>query len=278
MTAASPFLCQGAPEAGELPPYAAPARARNLLSAFVMTAQASSPRVSLALGLFLVASSIAAFAACGGAVNAGNEAGSSGTGGTSGSSGNDDGVLTKPDSGLPTVCPPSAPLPGSACPSRGLACEYGGEGPYLACSTVHTCIEGAWSSNGRGGGEACVALPSENEAACPATFDGLGRGDACPDLHGACVYPEGKCACASCAAPDGGGAARGWSCVPWPVATVCPTPRPRIGSACAVDGQACSYATVCSAVNTGLPNIECDNGLWRDVPVPQPPCAFPTCQ
>jgi hypothetical protein len=250
-----------------------------LLSAFAMTALPFSSRVSLALGLTLAAGCTVAFAACGGSVNNGSESGSSGANnGSSSGSGVDAGSGIKGDGVLAAACPASPPLPGSSCTPTGLACEYGGEGPYLACSTIHTCRDGAWSSNSGGGGGTCVAIPSENEAACPATFNGLAAGDACPAIHDACVYPEGKCACASCFSPDAGGAAKAWSCVKWLVAAGCPTPRPRIGSACTVEGQECGYATVCSAVSTDLPDLKCEKGLWRDVPVLQPPCAFPMCQ
>ena len=236
-----------------------------------MSADLPSFSYTRILPLSIAASLMLGFAACGGSVNSvdqGNGAGDGGARGDAASNGNGD---VRSD-----ACPASVPLPGSPCASAGLTCEYGGEGPYLACSTIATCrADKSWISNG--GGAECTALQSENDPACPSSYEALEPGAACPAIHGACVYPEGRCACASCFSPDAGGSAKGWSCVRWPSPTGCPTPRPRIGSSCAVDGQECGYATFCSAVGSGLPDLTCSNGLWQELLRPAPPCALPMC-
>lgn len=212
-----------------------------------------------------------AFTACGGSTDSSNQAGS---GADSGSrteqQGNDGGVLA-------AQCPASPPQTGAACSPAGATCEYGGEGNLLSCSTLFTCGEaGQWLSNARGA--ECNGTQAGNAPACPSSFGALASGEACPgDLHGTCVYPEGACQCASCFAPDAGGAGRLWSCVPWPAPEGCPTPRPRAGSACSSEGQECGYASVCSSVNLGLPDLRCVGGVWQSQEVLQPPCAFPSC-
>jgi len=236
-----------------------------------MSSRLVSSSSAHALGLSIASSLVVTFAACGGSVNNGS-LGDGGARGDASMTSNDDN-----GNGVSGPCPASAPLPGASCDRVGLTCEYGGEGPYLACSAMATCgNDKRWISNG--GGAQCTASQRENEAACPSSYDALAPGAACPTINGACVYPEGKCGCASCFSEEAGGPQKGWSCIRWPSPAGCPQPRPRIGSSCAVDGQKCNYATYCSAVSTGLPDLTCANGLWQQLPSPPQPCPFPTCE
>jgi hypothetical protein len=79
---------------------------------------------------------------------------------------------------------------------------------------------------------------------------------------------------------DGGDSnAKHWSCVAWPAPPApCPTPRPLVGSACDVEGTACNYAVLCSAVSFDLPNLKCVDGRWQSQRLEVPPCAAPVCQ
>ena len=249
-----------------------------------------SSRLGLAGSCALLA--LVAVAACGGTVQStdardggGTSGGTSGatSGGTSGatSGGGTSGTTTSGGSDtLSARCPASAPPDGSACSSgAGVTCEYGGQGPFLACATVARCgADAKWST--RIPDATCKGVQSANESACPSSYAALGAGDACPaSLQGSCAFPEGVCECASCFSPDAGamGPTKAWSCARWPEPQGCPTPRPRAGSACAVEGQDCNYVNFCAAVSLGLPHVKCESGVWQEQEDPPPPCAFPQC-
>jgi hypothetical protein len=226
-------------------------------------------------------------AACGGSVqstDAQTDGGKNGTtgngtnGGSTGGSGGGTGVSDSADGGtaLAASCPPSAPADLASCGGQvGLACEYGGTGNYLRCSTIAECrADGVWHVTLPQ--PSCKGIQADNEAACPSSFGALSAGIACPaGLQGSCAYPEGVCECATCSSPDGTG--KGWSCARWLEPQGCPSPRPHIGSACSTDGQECDYANVCSAVSLELPDIKCVGGVWQPQVIPTPPCAFPSC-
>lgn len=242
-----------------------------------------------------------AFAACGGTVQSsgvgdggaqnnnvvnGGSSGSSGTTGSSGSSGStgssgSSGTTSGGGDTLSPRCPPTAPPDGSSCSSgAGVTCEYGGKGAFLECSTVAVCgADATWSTTTPD--PSCKGVQSENEPACPSSYAALGAGAACPaNVQDSCAYPEGLCNCATCSSPDGGlmgNPGKGWSCARWPSPQGCPTPRPRIGSACAVEGQDCNYVNYCSAVYLGLPDAKCVDGVWQPQQHPPPPCVFPQC-
>jgi hypothetical protein len=249
-----------------------------------------SSRISLVLTLLLTASAGLAFGACGGSVTGvnGSSDGSSGSSGSSGSQqngGSDSGTNTNTSGGssggssggtLAAACPSAAPAQGSSCTPSGLSCEYGGEGPYLECATLAKCgTDGTWAVDAPD--PSCKGLQSENDPACPASYTALATGSACPAADVSCVYPEGLCGCAGCFSQDAGGQVKAWACVAFPTPTACPTPRPRIGSSCSVEGQECEYATVCTPLGTGLPNVKCVSGLWQSAQIIEPPCAFPQC-
>ena len=199
------------------------------------------------------------------------------SGGGGGGSGGGDGAL------ISMICPTGAPATGADClgaTSPGTLCEYGGEGAYLACTTLAVCgTDRKWIVSAPDA--SCSGIASKNEAACPSSYAALAAGAACPaTLGGSCVYPEGVCECAHCGAPGGGGGGNepAWSCAAWPrTAPACPSPRPRAGTVCTTNGQECDYARVCEAVSLGLPDLKCVAGFWQDQKKPAPPCAFPQC-
>ncbi len=244
---------------------------------------AISSRLGLAASCALLATF--AFAACGGTVRS-DPAGDGGAqndgvvngGGTSG--GTTGSMTTGGGTTLGPGCPASAPPDGSSCSSgAGVTCEYGGQGPDLACSTVARCgADAKWST--RTADASCRDVQSANESACPSSFAALGLGDACPaGLAGSCAYPEGVCECVSCSSPDAGamGPSKAWSCARWPEPQGCPTPRPRAGSVCTVEGQDCNYENFCVAVSLGLPHLKCESGAWQTQQDGPPPCPFPEC-
>lgn len=229
-------------------------------------------------------------AACGGAVAGIDDAGAAdqadgGGLGDGGSRGNLDGGsgLIEDAGTVGTACPATEPVNGAGCSIADLTCEYGGVGPHLRCSTVFSCIaigNEAAKWNARMPPPDCVGSQADNAPACPASFGALPNGSACPSNTGwACVYPEGLCECSPCGSPDGGGSANLWSCKHWPVAPPpCPSPRPRIGSACGMEEQACYYGSWCSSVGFDQPAMSCRKGVWHDEPLPLgPPCPFPLC-
>ena len=240
------------------------------------------------LGSLLVAFVVA----CGGSTTSTGSAGDGGaqngasSGGNGSGNGNGDGngssggSLNGVDGTLSPKCPPTAPADGTPCGNdSSIACEYGGQGVSLACSTIAVCsTEGAWST--RTPDQGCNGVQATNAPTCPASYASLAAGDACPtNLQSACAYPEGLCECASCASPDAGanGPIKAWSCARWPAPEGCPTPRPRAGSACATEGQSCNYTNYCSAVSLGLPDLVCKDGQWHEGQSFPPPCAFPQC-
>ncbi len=238
---------------------------------------------SVSLLVYLVSA-----AACGGATASVDDAGDDAGSGSQGDSGmakqGDGGTLGDGNGTLGAGCPASAPAVGATCANPNLTCEYGGAGPHLRCSTIFHCqhqSSGANTWTGNPPGPDCVGTQGQNAGACPASFSALASASACPlpsPGGGTCVYPEGLCECAPCAKADGGGADNLWSCKAWPVAPPpCPTPRPRAGSACTMEGELCSYGAVCTAVGFDQPDLKCVMGLWTDEPVAQPPCAFPQC-
>jgi hypothetical protein len=257
--------------------------------------EAFSPAPLRPLRIFLAAScatlATVAFAACGGSVQSsdaldggrtsGMTSGST-SGGTSGStSGSSSGTTTSGGGDmLEPRCPSRAPSDGASCSSGfGVTCEYGGLGVDRECSTVAVCGGDAkWST--RTPDLACKGVQAQNEPACPSSYAELGAGEACPaDVHDSCAYPEGQCECTPCSVPDAGpmGSGKRWSCARWPEPQSCPTPRPRIGSTCAVEGQDCNYVNFCEAVFLGLPEVKCVGGVWQAQEQFPPPCAFPRC-
>lgn len=167
-------------------------------------------------------------------------------------------------------CPSSPPLSGAPCSSTdGLhVCEYGGDA-NSRCTTGARCFNGAWSVDAPD--PACEQQP----AACPASFAEVAQGTLCPLTTGVCAYPEGLCGCRPCLADAGTGAI--WHCNAWTSAGEgCPSPRPLLGSACAVEAAECDYGHCCGRPALG-PSMKCVAGTWEQWVNGGCACAVPTC-
>ncbi len=192
-----------------------------------------------------------------------------------------------------SVCPAALPVAGTACtmpqsPGPPWPCEYGAD---PRCTTVAQCI-GKVSGPSTVSGTWQVYSPEEplckgNPPDCPAAFDpdaGANGPIPCPTQN-SCWYPQGSCACASCAGPGGNcgtrnlcggdaGPSRGadggvtggstWLCEPWPVPGGCPEPRPRLGTPCHADPNLmCGYGPLCCGqVPNPQPVMQCIGGFW----------------
>jgi hypothetical protein len=153
------------------------------------------------------------------------------------------------------------PVEGSACTQQTVQCEYGTAWWNVACDKVVQCENGQWTTIQPSFG-ACTPQPGPNPAACPATYASVAQGSACSDTSTQCWYPQAEC---SCQFPFGGppppnsdaGPVGTWQCIP---ESGCPYPRPRLGSACTIEGTYCTYE-VCSYAQT------CMNGVWQSQPM-----------
>jgi hypothetical protein len=157
-------------------------------------------------------------------------------------------------------CPIDPQVDGLPCPYPKLECEYGVD-PDVRCNRLVICRDDQiWA----------VRLPLQNgcpsgagvPAGCAATFAAVPRGKACTPSALLCDYPEGRCTCANVqggAQPPPDAAPQiAWVCEdPGPA---CPTPRPKVGAACATEGQSCDYA---SCVVSGGMLLTCTRGAWR---------------
>lgn len=174
-------------------------------------------------------------------------------------------------------CPASAPSQGGSCSKEGLLCEYGADFDPL-CNTVVVCSGGAWASPvypGGGGPKQCPSKPlptiMKNPQDCAASRGAVPEGAMCSSSS-TCAYDGSTCFCGSfCPSypiempPCDGGVMPGccdttvkWHCFDGPA--YCPAPRPRIGSACATEGQRCATS---AAVECGQSVIECRKGVWQ---------------
>jgi hypothetical protein len=154
-------------------------------------------------------------------------------------------------------CPATAPAPGSSCTIEDLQCEYG-QSEYPGCDKIVQCSSGAWGGL-LGPPSLC---PGPNPAGCPATMADA-TGSCQPGSGGfafSCYYATGGCYCGSLGGPvgvepDGAVAPADWQCDnPGPG---CPLPRPRIGTACTLEGTMCNYLE-CNFAQT------CMGGVWMD--------------
>jgi hypothetical protein len=178
-----------------------------------------------------------------------------------GTDGGSDSSPPPSDGGLVPACPTSAPTEGAACTPEGVSCEYGND-PSLQCNVYAQCSLGHWQVN-KPTVFGCPTPP--NDSACPGSYASVPVGQACGALVGTtCSYPQGFCGCAVPQFgpyPEDASAAAVWVCdQPEPG---CPQPRPKLGSACTQENQACDYGT-CS-LPTGTSMI-CKNGAWENAP------------
>jgi hypothetical protein len=152
------------------------------------------------------------------------------------------------------VCPATPPALGSACTQQTVQCEYGDAWWNVSCDTVVECENAQWTSYQPSFGP-CTPSPGANAPTCPPDYASVKQGSACPATGVSCYYTQGECSCdVPLAGPiplDGGTGY--WGCVPEPG---CPWPRPRLGSACSLEGTSCTYEE-CAYSQL------CVNGTWQ---------------
>jgi hypothetical protein len=149
-------------------------------------------------------------------------------------------------------CPASAPVAGSACTQENLQCEYGDAWWSVSCDVVMECDNGQWGTT-KPSYEPCTPEPGPNPAQCPATYADVPEGP-CKQAGLTCQYPDGQCSCQVPVGPieiDGGTA--DWTCLP---GDGCPPQRPRLGTACTMEGASCTYVA-CSYGEA------CMGGVWQ---------------
>jgi hypothetical protein len=169
-----------------------------------------------------------------------------------------------------TVCPASAPTPGTPCALPEIeTCEYGSSW-FLACNVVLACTQGQWQV--RNGFPSC-AEPDAGPP-CPATWAEAQAIVADAGVSNcqfvSCSYPEGWCGCGiGCGGGGGAPAPPGrlggfFTCLP--AQPGCPEPRPLGGTACDFDGGYCNYGFACGCGQ----NLYCSGGVWQAGQ--SPPC------
>lgn len=204
-----------------------------------------------------------ATAACGGAVSPGTQPSDAGPSshteaGFQDGAGTSDGAWgTSPDGGAwSTVCPATAPAPGSACElnNDNTWCEYGTSWWAIGCNTVLECVNEQWMDAPT---SPCFPQPGPNASSCPSDPLSIQPDTPCAEANLACYYGEGPyCVCRSRAGCQGGDAATGgvWLCGP---SGGCPTVRPRLGSSCSVSSTYCYYNDA-----SGI-ELVCSGGTWQ---------------
>ncbi len=206
--------------------------------------------------LFVVSSAVA----CGGSVDIGTQDGGiqDGAADAKHDAKSDGGLSLGGDAGtsdahvVTTPCAASPPAPGAPCTQLGEECEYG-TSFYASCDDVYLCDPSSqqWTLEPQD-----PNLCSGTSQGCPAQL-----GDAagvCSTPGTECQYAEGFCQCHGyCGGPPPPGpTSPSWSCV---VATQsCPAVRPRLGTACAQEGQQCGYMICCAGTQ-----MTCGNGVWQ---------------
>jgi hypothetical protein len=195
----------------------------------------------------------AAAGACGGSV----ETGAGGSGATGSTTGNGTSGTSGTGGGSPSGCPVEAPTAAAACEKEALLCTYGEE-PRPECRTSAICSGGTWIVNP----PLCAQPPP---GICPPAVPP--NNEVCPSDGVVCTYADGTiCGCTTCVAGPCMPPPPIWSCGPPPAG--CPTIAPNAGTACAEEGQSCTYGNPC-----GLSGVVafCTQGswIWEIVPCPQ---------
>ena len=215
----------------------------------------SARLVSLVAAASLVFACGGTTASPGGASDGGGNGSGSGGGSGSGSGGGSGSGSGGPTSG---PCPSTAPSAGSTCGAAlsGDGCEYGDD-PNLSCNTVATCSGGSWTVKASDGSPTCPTPAATG--ACPASYAAAQTTGACTQSGLACAYPQGRCECAEATGgpPTVGPQKIEWLCDDPP--SGCPSPRPKVGSACAQSGS-CSYG---ACTIPGGVTLACTGGTWQ---------------
>ena len=241
----------------------------------------SSVRLAFAV-LVLGAVGVAANACSGKTAPGGtsNDGGGGGEGGTS--------VTNNP------ACPDTDPGDGTPCSKDGVLCEYGSDFNPL-CNVIRVCSTDRWAQPITYSNKpTCPTTPpsvSPNPAECAATRAGVPEGQACTksgDAAGAtCSYDGATCTCGSfcpsfpvaqrdCDADAGvtenccDRTKVQWNCFDGP--KFCTTPRARVGSACATEGESCALS---EPGECGQPILSCVTGVWK---LPNVSCPISTAR
>jgi hypothetical protein len=190
-------------------------------------------------------------AACGGTITGGpgNDSGTGSDGGTGSDSGTGSDTGTGTDGQPPPAsCPTDPPTAGASCTDNGLECEYG-TNPNVECNKTFTCAGSLWTSP-----SSTPPCPPADD--CPPAYITSGKNEQCSmsDEDLTCSYAQGTCICSEGSLPEVGGPY--WNCIP--ATSSCPSPRPRLGSACSDEGTQCDYG----ACEGGIA-IECKDGVWQ---------------
>jgi hypothetical protein len=156
-------------------------------------------------------------------------------------------------------CPADPPASHAGC-SGSIVCEYGSD-PDITCDTVATCVSGTWDLR------AAPSTPCSTAAGagCPSSYSALTQQSTCSTVGTACAYPEARCTCDTHCGLVGRPESF-WCCPDAPSnESGCPSPRPRVGSACATEGTVCDYGGC-----TGNVTLSCTAGSWQPTTVACP--------
>jgi hypothetical protein len=240
--------------------------------------------VRLALGLLLLGAAGVAVNACSGKTVPG---GTSADGGSSGGEGGTS-VTNNP------ACPDTDPGDQAACSKDGVLCEYGSDFNPL-CNIVRVCSTNRWAQPITYSNKPeCPTTPptvAPNPVECSITRTAFPVGEACTKSGDAagltCSYDGSTCTCGSfcpsypvaqrdCDADAGvtenccDRSKTTWHCFDGP--KFCTTPRPRVGSACDLEGESCALT---EPGECGQPILRCDKGIWS---LPNVSCPISTAR
>ena len=147
----------------------------------------------------------------------------------------------------PPVCPAAPPVVGATCKDLGEECEYGASAT-TACNKVYKCESTGWRTEAPSG--ACPV------STCPASYGMVDVAATCAPSGATCAYAEGTCTCAPPSPATVPSEPDQWQC--FPAQTGCPSPRPKLGSACATStATSCNYGACADGVE-----LVCRGGIW----------------
>jgi hypothetical protein len=155
-----------------------------------------------------------------------------------------------------SVCPPVPPPLQSGCMAEGVLCEYGDEWDP-GCSSGRACVSAVWQDwsvlapKPIGKCPSAAPVVAANPTACPNARSAVPDRQQCTtEVY--CNYSDGS----QCNCSQTPGAGDSWRCLDG--IPICDTPRPKLGTACAIDDHACAL----SRPSCLQPVMQCQNGLW----------------
>jgi hypothetical protein len=157
-----------------------------------------------------------------------------------------------PEASCSRQCPQALPMADSGCGDATFECEYGTD-RSSACNLSAWCVSGSWQMGtaGPAGGIPCPTPDAGLGAGCPVAY-ATSKGRSCASNRLTCDYPEGRCVCTNGV----------WWCDD--PGSLCPKPRPRVGTACPHETQICDYG-FCGGY--GAERIGCRCGAWELAPL-----------